>query len=213
LIHLNGNLLAAVDVETTGKIAGKHDIWQICILPLDHDIKPLKTVVPFYLEMKPKRPENIDPEALAITRIEYAKKMQRAFDPWDAADMFDDWFEKLKKQTTQHPPLLPEGKKLLPVAQNWVFDHHFIVDWLGMVSFEAFFHPWYRDTLPTAQFLNDKYSKDPLCIMEAKVPFPKSNLSYLCSQMKIHNAKAHDSLQDCIATAAIYREMVLGHLP
>lgn len=213
MIHLNGNLLAAVDVETTGTVPGKHDIWQVCVLLLDGDIQPDKRVAPFYMELKPKRPDNIDPKAISIGRMEFAMKMQRANDPWDAAEWFDEWFEKLKKQLGTRPPLLPEGKKLVPVAQNWPFDRSFLIDWLGHTSFEAFFHPWYRDTLPVAQYLNDRYSKDTSCVLPAKVPFPKSNLGYLCSQLKVKNLKAHDALQDCIATAECYRLMVLGHIP
>lgn len=213
MIHLNGNLLAAVDVETTGTIPGFHDIWQVCVLILDDNIKPDKRVTPFYLELRPKRPENIDMKAVKVSRMEFAQKMQRALDPWDAADLFDEWFEKLKVRTERRPPLLPEGKKLVPVAQNWPFDRSFMMDWLGVTSFESFFHPWYRDTLPVAQYLNDRYAKDTLCILPAKVPFPKSNLAYLCSQLKVKNLKAHDALQDCIATADVYNEMVLGHIP
>ena len=213
MIHLNGNLLAAIDVETTDTVPGFHDVWQVCVLILDDDIKPDKRVTPFYVDMRPKRPENIDQQALSVCRMDFALKMQRALDPWDAADLFDEWFEKLKMHTPTRPPLLPERKKLVPVAQNWPFDRSFMTEWLGPTSFEAFFHPWYRDTLPVAQYLNDKYAKDPMCVLAAKVPFPKSNLAYLCSQLKVKNAKAHDALQDCIATAEVYRQMVLGHIP
>lgn len=209
--HLNGNLIVSIDVETTGFVAGHHDLIQVAALVLDQTLEPDKRVNPFYMDIKPKRPETLDPAALKSNRLDFAKLMQRAMDPYAAADHFDDWFEALKKQTKRHPPLLPEGKKLIPLAQNWVFDRGFIIDWLGLQSFDSFFHPWYRDSLPVAQFLNDQYSFRPECMsMDHKVPFPKSNLSYLCSQFKITNEKAHDALQDVIATASVYRCMVRG---
>jgi len=213
MIHFNGHLLCAIDVETTGDTPGKHDIWQVCVLPLDANITPHRGVIPFYMDLRPKRPENIDYAALVVSRLEFAQRMQRAIDPWDAADLFDEWFEKLKRQVGERPPVLPENKKLLPLGQNWPFDREFTIDWLTKLSFESFFHPWYRDTLATAQFLNDQYAANPLCVLPHKVPFPKSNLAYLCSQLKIKNLKSHDSLQDCIATAACYREMIFGHIP
>ena len=211
MIHLNGNIIVSIDVETTGFIPGHHDLIQIAVLVLDHDLKPDKRVAPFYMDIVPKRMGTIDKTALHISRIDLAQLVQRGMDPFDAADHFEDWFESLKKQTKRHPPLLPEGKKLIPMAQNWVFDRGFVIDWLGDVSFNSFFHPWYRDTLPVAQFMNDVYSKKPECMsMDYKVPFPKANLGYLCSQYKIKNEKAHDALQDVIATASVYRSMVLG---
>jgi|GEM_PF-1164850 len=213
MIHLNGNLIASVDVETTGFVPGYHDVIQISVLILDSDLKPQRGCVPFYIDMKPKRPENVEPEALKVSRINFARLMKRAHDPWDAADMFDDWFENLKKDTPKRRALLPQGKKLIPLAQNWVFDRGFIIDWLGDQSFNSFFHPWYRDTLPVAQYLNDRYAKDNSTVFEHKVPFPKSNLAYLCSQLKVKNQQHHDALADTVATAEVYRKMVLGLIP
>lgn len=209
--HLNGNLVASIDVETTGFTPGYHDVVQVAVLILDSDYKPDRRVPPFYMEMKPKRPETIDQKAMHISRLDLAYLVQRAIDPFDAAEYFDDWFENLKKETRRHPPLLPEGKKLVPLAQNWVFDRPFIIDWLGEMSFNSFFHPWYRDTLPVTQFLNDQYAMNPVCSsMDHKVPFPKANLGYICSQLKVKNEKAHDALQDVIATAECYRRMAAG---
>lgn len=218
--HFNAHLPAAIDVETTGLIPGYHDLIQICILILDSDFKPDKRMLPFYINIKPKRPHNIDPSNTSVlfrSREKFAKMMQRALDPWDAADLFEQWFESLKQKA-----FLPEKKKLLPIAQNWVFDREFIIDWLdGLcdpvngkhLNFDSFFHPWYRDTLATAQYLNDRYVKDQFCVFDWKVPFPKSNLAYLCSQLKIKNLQHHDALQDAIVTAEIYRKMVNVEIP
>jgi DNA polymerase III epsilon subunit-like protein len=221
--HFNGNLPVSIDVETTGFVPGYHDIIQIGIVILDSmTFKPVKTVIPCYLTMKPKRPHTIDHKAMHVTRINFAKLMQRALDPWDAADIFEEWFENLKRDTSKRRALLPEGKKLLPIAQNWCFDRCFVIDWLDGLTdpvdgeyknFDSFFHPWYRDTLPVAQYLNDKYAMDPACPMDWKIPFPKCNLPYLCSQLKVKNLQAHDALQDCIATAKVYRLMIQGRIP
>jgi DNA polymerase III epsilon subunit-like protein len=209
MMHLNGNLLAVIDTETTGTDPSKHDIYQICILLLDYDIKPRRDEIPFVMEMRPRRPENIDLSAIGISKTDFFQLMSRASDPYDVADFLDDWFEKLKRPTDKRGPILPEGKKLVPLAQNWPFDRGFLLDWLGSKSFESFFHPWYRDTLSSAQLLNDQHWKDPTTPFEWKIPFPKSNLGYLCSCVGVKNAKPHDALQDCIATAEVYRRMVL----
>ena len=57
LVHLNGCLMAAVDLETTGTRPGYHEIIQIAVVPLDSDFKPLADVRPFYTLVKPNHPE------------------------------------------------------------------------------------------------------------------------------------------------------------
>lgn len=192
--HLNGNLLCAIDIETTGITPGKHDLIQIAILPLDSQIKPLKSASPFYMELMPKRPENIEKDATKVHRINLAELMQRAICPWKASEYFEEWFQKLG---------LPFQKRLAPLAQNWPFDRSFIIDWLGETSFSDFFDGRFRDTMTAALYLNDRAD-----FRSEKIPYPKVNLTYLCSQLGVNNDRAHDALQDCLATAECYRRML-----
>lgn len=193
--HLNGHLLCAIDVETTGLIAGHHDIWQIAILPLDAAIKPLKTVLPFYMNIKIKFPERIDPKAIKISKVEFARKQQHAIESFTCADLFDTWFDKLR---------LPMYKKIVPLAHNWVFDREFIIEWLGRASFELAFYPVYRDTMSIAAFDSDlqDFRSDPIV-------FKKQNLSFVSYQLGVQNEKPHDALQDAITTAECYRRLLL----
>jgi len=195
LQHLNGNILCAVDVETTGFIPGYHDIWQIAVLPLDNFIKPSKDIIPFYIDLKVKRPENIEPEAVKLNRTDFYKRQLRAIDPWAAADMFDEWIQKLN---------LPIRKGICPLASNWPFDRSFIIDWLGRESFEQFFSPWYRDTMVSATFQNDIADH-----RGNRIEYPKVGLAPLGGRLKVKNAKAHDALQDCITTAEVYRRLIM----
>jgi len=195
--HLNGNLLCAVDVETTGFLAGYHDVWQIAVLPLDSDIKIIKGVIPFYMDMAVKRPENIDRKAVSLTgRLSFAQRQQRAVDPWTVAEMFDDWFQRLK---------LPVYKKIVPLASNWPFDRSFIIDWIGNETYQQLFHGQFRDTMVAATFLNDLAS-----FRAEKIPYPHVGLKALCARLGVKNAKPHDALQDCIATAEVYRRLIFA---
>ncbi len=193
-IHLNGNILCVIDVETTGLDPKKNDIWQVCILPLEATYKPTKEVLPFYMDMKAWRPENIQKGAIKLNRIEFAQKQQRALDPWTCADMFDEWFQKLN---------LPIYKKIIPLAQNWPFDREFLKEWLGQESFEQFFSPLYRDLMNSCIFLMDSYD-----FRGKKLEFTQYNLSYICNRLNVSNLKAHDALQDCLATAECYRKLL-----
>src|SRR3989304_985946 len=60
LVHLNGNLLASIDLETTGLRAGYHEPIQIAVVPLNSDIRPLEGVRPFYTTIRPEHPERQD---------------------------------------------------------------------------------------------------------------------------------------------------------
>lgn len=196
MLHLNGNLLCAVDVETTGVTPGHHDLVQICVLPLNSELKPFKDILPFYMDMQPKRPENIDPNAMSINKLKYSEILLKAIDPYKAADLFEEWFERIR---------LPFNKRISPLAQNWPFDRGFIIDWLGQKTFEYIFDGRFRDTMSAALFCNDRS-----CFANQPAPYPKVNIAYLASQLKIEHQslRLHDALQDCIVTAEIYRRMM-----
>lgn len=200
MVNLNENLLCAIDVETTGLDPFHHDIIQIAILPLDAHIEPLRTVLPFYMEMQPKRPENVDPNTTKVHRLKIAELMQRAIDPWKCLDLFEEWFKKLG---------LPLNKKIVPLAHNWCFDRDFVREWVGgPKSFEYFFDSRYRDTMAIAAYMNDRAD-----MRVDKFPYPKISLSYCCNMHEITNLKAHDALQDCVATAKLYQKFLKMFIP
>jgi DNA polymerase III alpha subunit (gram-positive type) len=193
-VHLNGNLFCAVDVETTGLQVGFHEIWQIAILPLDSLGLPSKEILPFYQDMRVNYPERINKRAIHLNRNDFALRQKRALDPFLCTDMLDEWFQRLN---------LPIYKKIVPLAHNWPFDRSFLLEWLGETSFHDFFHPHYRDSMATAIFLMDLASHK--C---NRVNITRFNLTSLCNEFKITNMKAHDALQDCIATAELYRRLL-----
>lgn len=194
-VHLNGNLYAAVDVETTGLDSSKHDIIEICILPLMGDYTPCKEILPFDVLIKPRRPENVDPDAMAVNKIELAQLMINGLDSDRVADLLIEWFERLE--------LHVNNKKIVPIAQNWPFDKSFISEWLGRKNFDYIFDRQYRDTMTAALFLNDRAD-----ICSRPIEFPKVNLQYLSTTLKVENPDKHRALGDCVTTAEIYRRLL-----
>lgn len=183
-------------METTGLDPDKNEITEICILPLDATLKVSREVLPFNIKMKPEFPENVEWEAIKVTQIDYMKLCQEGMDKYAAADLFEEWYQKLK---------LPERKRISPLAHNWPFDRAFIKNWLGPTSFEMHIDGRFRDTMAVALAFNDiaDFKNEPY-------PFPKVNLSYIASTLKIDFDKIHNALDDCVLTSKVYKELVMG---
>ncbi len=193
MITLNGNVLCAIDVETTGTVAGFHEITQVCFLPLDNDLVPRRDIVPFDILLKIDFEDRIDWDALKVTKTNFMKHQQVAMDKYRAADLFEDWVAKLK---------IPERKRISPLAHNWPFDKAFIMDWLQPSAFSTYIDGRFRDTMALAMSINDIYE-----FLNEPVPFPKVNLKYLASTLKIPFTGAHNALVDCDATAKVYKAL------
>jgi len=196
MIHLNNNLLTAIDVETTGLDPTIHEIIQICALPLDHELNPHKHFRPFYTYLAPQNPEGADPRATDVNRVKLAEIVLSGLDPGQAADLFLGWFEKLQ---------LGWNKRLVPLAHNWPFDRDFLKTWLGAKTFEYIFDPRYRDTMTAASFMNDRADWH-----SEAFPYPKVNLSYLAKCLGVDHEGAHDAMTDCSVTRECYKRLLLA---
>lgn len=196
LINLNGNMLAVVDVETTGRLSGYHEIIQIGVQPLTSDILPAPDITPFYMNIAPKYPERLEKEAARVHGLDVNMIALTCPGQWRAADIFDEWFQNLN---------LPHKKRLVPLAHNWAFERGFLTHWLGMETFNQIwdFHP--RDTMLFALSINDA------AIFNGKdAPFSYVGLGSMCDKFGIDIEKAHDALCDARAEGELYRRMLLA---
>ena len=200
MLHLNGNLMCAVDVETTGLDPNVNEIVQICVLPLNAHCQPDTKVQPFDILIKPENIDGIDKNLKGVFRERIIKAINTGIPAYDAADLLNDWFEKLH---------LAERKRVSPLGHNWPFDRSFLIKWLGPQNYEYIFDGRYRDTQAVALFLNDR-----AWMNVEQYPYPKVTLRYISTQLRIDSAKDkfHDAMYDCIITAEIYRRMMQGAL-
>lgn len=203
MVHWNGDQMCVIDTETTGLEAGWHEIIQICILPLDSNIRPRKDVLPFYIEMIPEHPERASPEAMRVNKLDFAKIAQRGHDREKAKDLLDEWIKKLELPYTHYG----NRKRIIPLGQNYAFDQDHIRAWLGLETYSEYFQHRYRDTMITANYLNDRAA-----MHAEKTPFSKTKLSWLCNKLNVTNERAHDALADCVATAEVYRKLLMSGL-
>jgi DNA polymerase III alpha subunit (gram-positive type) len=191
--HLNNDLMCVIDCETTGKRPGIHDIFEVCILPLDAQLKPVKHITPFACHLKLRRPDSVDPEVYKKNKTRICDAQIRGLDPDFAADLFEEWFQNLG---------LTPGKMIVPLAHNWPHDRGFIIDWLGWETFEQRFSPMYRDAMTAALFVNDSADHH-----NERIPFPHVRLQYLAKLLSVPNDSPHEAISDCVATAAVYHKM------
>ena len=201
--HWNGHIMCAIDTETTGTDDQWHELIQICIMPLNYDLKPIKTIAPFYVELMPDYPERVDPEAIGVNKVTMAKIAIRGIDREQAKDVLEEWIGRLGLPYTRGGI----RKRLIPLGHNYAFDRGFIMRWLGN-QYEDFFDGLYRDTMQASLYANDRAA-----FHGEKVPYSKNNLSWLAKEhnLKFHS-RAHDAMQDCIVTAETYRQMVMTGL-
>lgn len=203
MIHWNHHQLCVIDTETTGLDPYFHELIQICILPVDSNIQPLKVdgkgVTPFYINIRPEHPERIDPQAMKVNQLTFTDLARTGKDRLAAIDMLEHWInEKLNLGATKYGT----PKKIMPLGQNYAFDKAFIQRWLSPALYDEYFHYHYRDTMIAANFLNDHAA-----FHAEKVPFSKCNLTWLAKELKVPYDRAHDALQDCLATAEVYRRL------
>lgn len=195
--HINGNLLAAIDFETTGACPGFHEPVQIAVLPLNADLRPLDGVLPFYSLMQPQHPENADPQAMAVHGLTM-DELYGAPHPDRVADYLIEWFGRLD---------MPLERNLVPLAANWPFEAGFLLAWLGEPLMRRLFNPLYRDVMVTALSINDR-----AFFAAESCPFNRVGLTKLCEHFGVVNQKPHDALSDCIAEAAVYRCLLTSGL-
>ena len=191
--HLNGNILCAVAIERTGSKLFYHDVCQLSIIPLDHELRILKQLLPFHCDIKPRYINRIDLDEMTISRERMQNICKHGLDPLVAADLLEQWFERLP---------MYHKKKIMPMSYNWAETYPFLCNMLGQRTTEYVFDYRYRDLLPISVWLND-YSYYKI----NTYPFSKNNFTYLCSSLGIERADrtSRDSLSDARTMIDIYR--------
>jgi DNA polymerase-3 subunit epsilon len=177
-------LLAFIDVETTGLDADKHEIIQLaCVLakqtPRVGKGPEVSIIEEFELKIAPTRLQDAEPDAL---RINGFNEMEWVF----AIDL---------KNAMEH--LAKKAKGAIMVAHNLTFDDAFIQKAFKSTGVENTLHFQKLDTLSLA--FAQHYNKGDV---------DKYSLRYLCELYGIKNERAHTALADTKALFEVYKKMM-----
>ena len=189
LPNMKGHVLCAVDVETTGVLAGYHEIIQIACVPLDQHFEPHPNYHFFYLNIAPEYQERMSEEAAKKHGISN-EQLRDCVTQSRAIELFEEWFKGLE---------LGLARKVVPLAHNWGFERAFLIHWLGLDACYDMWHVHPRDTMTLAATVNDLYEWH-----GRHAPFHRLALTSLCKRFDIQLDHAHDALSDCLATAQLY---------
>jgi len=174
---------AAVDLETTGLLAGVHEIAELTVLLHDDSFKPLDR---FHTQIRPMRPEIAEPDALIKNGLKL-HELKEAATPPQVRNAFFQWHQEVA-----------EGKKLFPLGHNYgSFDKGFLRAFLGDY-YDDYFHYKNRDTFSLAQGLKDSG------LLELDQSLSLENL---CEHFKVPHV-SHRSHGDAIATLMLYRKLI-----
>ena len=170
LVHLNGNLLAAIDLETTGLQAGYHEPIQIAVVPLN-------TTSDRWKASGRSTPPSAGVSRAAGEGVGYVHGLNledlilHSPDAGKVADLLVEWWEKLD---------LPFGKTLVPLAHNWAFECEVPASLVGRRS--------YHHAVPRA-----RTGRHALCtgverqggLHGLPCPFAKVGLGSICKHFKV----------------------------
>lgn len=190
LVTMNDNVLAAMDVETTGRTPFYNEVCQVAIVTLDCHLNPVDQ---FYTNVRPTHPSRIHPEATATHGLSW-ETLSAAPDRHDVADMVWEWFSSMN---------LAPGKRLIPLCHNCQFDIPFMQALLGVDLFGDIFGYPTRDTQSLVTSIMDKAAFNGV-----KIPFPRAGLGSVCESLGVQLDGAHDALADALATARVYRALL-----
>jgi len=161
---------------------------------LDSDIRPIPSIRPFNMTVRPKHPTRQEKAAGCVPHHNLADLLLYAPESEKVADMLVEWFDRLE---------LPFGKVLVPLVQNWAFESSFLKAWLGPNLVDKLFSSHARDPMLYAIAMNDKAA-----FMGEELPFNRVGLGPLCNKLNVINANPHDALADCLAAAEVYRALL-----
>ena len=173
---LNGNILCSIGVNTNTK----GEIYELCVLPLDKNLKPMFDKV-FDKGIRVPDVSTIKTKRLITLR-----------DPGDVYESFDLWSEETTK-----------AGSILPLGYDWPACEVHLRNFFDS-GYDFFFKDTVRDIRIVSHYLNDLTESND----QTPLPFPKQTLKYLGNCCNVSVDTDISALGKAICIAEIYEKMV-----
>ena len=197
-----GNLMVAIDIETTGEIVGEHEMYQLSILPLDQRLEPDKTKIFLNLFIKPDNPKVKDGDNSGL-RARFVQARLHGLAKHQALVVLEKWADTLEIRR----PGLMKDRQLMPICFNWAWKRAFLIDFMGPDFFHDLFHWNTREIITAAAFCNDRR------VFRGEDPdFGKLTLPALSRKLEVVNPYPDDPAFDTRHFADIYQALMLHPL-
>lgn len=194
LFTLNGHIMCAVKIKTTGLDPLTNEIVQLCVLPLDGALQPHKDFMPFNMYMRPENPEAVVWSEMQITLADFASQILTALPSDKVLDLFLTWFDKFD---------LRVGGLITPLGHNYNnFDRFFLQKWMGVGTYSTVFNYDVRDTYTLIKFINDR---DVYCNKFAT--YTSYSLRSACTKHEIDTSLPKDAFTDCLLVSKLYHKL------
>lgn len=198
LVHLNGDQLISLWIETTGDEPQYHEIIHIGARVVQSDWENMPGVPPIDCLMRPNHPRREQRlSSKTAQAIAYGLTQETGF------NLFCDWFDRVRANLR-----MKDGKKFVPIVTNICKTLGHLRAWFGG-TFEHFFQvDGIRDTLTIAHFFND-YSD--WCNTNAPFPLAK-RLTGFAKRLGIEYEPTlrEDALYMSDLQRKVYKKMLLN---
>lgn len=189
-VHWNNRKVCAIGVETTGPVAGYHELSQITLIPITAQYETDKEAPILSLDIRPEYEDRIQRDWLSISRIETLKNT--ILTASQAKMYFELWYKKIQ---------MP----IMPLVYDWGSRKEFVLNWLGNGTYNQYFDYKVRDVLAASLFINDRADLE-----IRQVPYAKNDLRFLCSRFSLEGCNK-DSLDEARMVMQFYRQALLHH--
>lgn len=172
----------AVDIETTGLDARKHDIVELAVVQFDDNFNEVDGLK-FISKIKPNNIHTVSDKAMSVNKLSLSE-LDKAPTTQQVRSMFLEWKYELFGD-----------EQFYVLGHNYdAFDKIFLLQWLGDL-YNDIFHYRTRDTMKAASFIRD-----------AKKKIIKNlSLASLASMYNINKGHLHSAYVDASTCIEVYK--------
>lgn len=191
-MHLNLDVIVAIDIRVGGHDPYNSDLLEVCAMPLNHSYRPHPVFIPFHLRIRPTFPVDLKTAHLGST-VFAEEYLSSPSDGIHSAELFGHWWRGFRARP---------DKKMQILCWDWPAKQKWVETWLGG-DYEDFISTKYRDLLTVTQFVNDRDD-----YQEGTVQYPVQEFANILGYSGIELLSRNSLMSNCKAMSDLYRHFL-----